>query len=112
MDKTYLGVLITIAFSVVGIVGDYFLKRASGETHAFKSLWFYVGISIYASTAIGWVFAMRYLKLATIGVVYAISTIVLLTAVGVVAFRESLSLYEIAGIAMAIGALVLLVRFA
>ena len=67
---------------------------------------------IYASTAFGWVFVMKHLKLATIGVVYSVSMILLLTAIGVVGFRESLSAYEIAGLVMAIGALVLLMRFA
>ena len=55
---------------------------------------------------------MRHLKLATIGVVYAVSMILLLTAIGSVAFRESLSGYEILGLAMAIGSLILLMRFA
>jgi small multidrug resistance pump len=112
MDKTYLGVLITIGFSITGIVGDYFLKRASGEVHSFRSIWFCIGFVIYASTAFGWVFAMKHLKLATIGVVYSMSTIVLLTLVGAIAFDEKLRIQEIVGIAMAIGALVLLMRFA
>ena len=55
---------------------------------------------------------MRHLKLATIGAVYSVSMILLITAIGVVGFRESLSGYEIAGLVMAIGALVLLMRFA
>jgi drug/metabolite transporter (DMT)-like permease len=55
---------------------------------------------------------MKHLKLATIGVVYSVSMIVLLTAIGIVGFRESLSAYEYVGIAMAIGSLVLLMRFA
>jgi multidrug transporter EmrE-like cation transporter len=38
--------------------------------------------------------------------------VVLLTAVGVGFFRESLNYYEIAGLVMAITALILLVRFA
>jgi small multidrug resistance pump len=112
MEKTTIAVLVTIAFSVVGVVGDYFLKLASGEPTWFKSKWFYVGFLIYASTAFGWVFVMKHLKLATIGVVYSVSMILLLTAIGVVGFRESLSAYEIAGLAMAIGSLVLLMRFA
>jgi multidrug transporter EmrE-like cation transporter len=37
--------------------------------------------------------------------------ILLLTAVGVILFMESLSAYEVAGIALAIASLVLLVRF-
>jgi drug/metabolite transporter (DMT)-like permease len=55
---------------------------------------------------------MKHLKLATIGVIYSVSMIVLLTAIGVVFFRESLSFYEIAGVLMAIGSLILLIRFA
>ena len=42
---------------------------------------------------------MRHLKLATIGVVYSVSMILLLTAIGVVVFRESLNAYEVAGLA-------------
>jgi len=112
MEKTTLAVLVTIGFSVVGVLGDYFLKLASGESSSLRSKWFYVGFAVYASTAFGWVFVMKHLKLATIGVVYSISMILLLTAVGVVGFRESLSAYEIVGLLMAIGSLVLLMRFA
>jgi drug/metabolite transporter (DMT)-like permease len=112
MDKSSWAVVVTIGFSIVGVIGDYFLKLASKEQQVFRSIWFYVGFVVYASTAIGWVFVMKHLKLATIGVVYSVSMILLLTALGVVMFRESLSYYEIAGLLMAIGSLVLLVRFA
>ena len=77
-----------------------------------RSRWFYLGFAVYASTAFGWVYVMRHLKLATIGVVYSISMILLLTAIGSLAFRETLSGYEVAGIVMAVASLVLLVRFA
>jgi multidrug transporter EmrE-like cation transporter len=43
---------------------------------------------------------------------YSVSVILLLTAVGVVLFRESLNYFELAGIVLAIAALVLLMRFA
>jgi small multidrug resistance pump len=88
------------------------LKLASEEAHSLRSPWFYVGFAVYASTAFGWVFVMKYLKLSTIGVIYSVSMILLLTAIGVVAFRESLNAYEIAGLLMAISALALLTRFA
>ena len=68
MEKTTLAIFVTIAFSAFGVLGDYFLKLASGESEWFKSKWFYVGFCIYASTAFGWVFVMQHLKLATIGV--------------------------------------------
>jgi small multidrug resistance pump len=110
MDKP-IAILVTIAFSVLGVIGDYFLKLASAKEHSLKSAEFYIGFVVYASTAFGWVFVMKHLKLATVGVVYCVSMVLLLAAIGVVGFKESLSGYEIAGIAMAIGSLILLVRF-
>ncbi len=111
MEKNTIAFVITILASLVGVLGDYFLKRASQSDASLKTVWFYLGFALYASTAVGWVFAMKYLKLATIGVVYSVSMIVLLTAIGVVLFHETLNYYEMAGIAMAIGSLVLLMRF-
>ena len=110
--KNCLPLLITVAFSVVGVVGDYLLKLASEQKAPLRSGWFYLGFAVYASTAFGWVYVMRHLKLATIGAVYSVSMIVLLTGVGVTAFRQPLNAYEVAGLAMAIGSLILLMRFA
>jgi small multidrug resistance pump len=112
MDTKTLAVVVTVAFSLVGVLGDYFLKLASQEENSLRTPWFYVGFTLYASTAFGWVFVMKHLKLGTISVLYSVSMVVLLTAVGVVIFRESLSYSEVAGLLMAIAALVLLVRFA
>ena len=112
MPKTTLAVVVTIVFSLVGVLGDYFLKLASESENTLKTKWFYVGFVVYASTAFGWVFVMKHLKLATIGVVYSVSMVLLLTATGVVFFHESLNYYEIAGLIMAVAALILLIRFA
>jgi drug/metabolite transporter (DMT)-like permease len=112
MGKNSLAIITTIAFSIVGVLGDYFLKLASENENALKTSWFYIGFGLYASTAFGWVFVMKYLKLATISVVYSISMVLLLTGVGIVFFRESLNYYEIGGLIMAIGSLILLMRFA
>src|SRR5262245_539187 len=83
MNSKTIAVVVTVAFSVVGVLGDYFLKRASSEEDSLRSPWFYLGFALYASTAFGWVFVMKHLKLATIGVLYSVSMVVLLTAVGV-----------------------------
>src|SRR5262245_23105063 len=112
MSKTTLAVVVTIAFSLIGVLGDYFLKLASTRARPLGSGWFYLGFALYASTAFGWVFVMRHLKLATIGVLYSVSMILLLTAIGVIFFRESLNRFEVAGIVLAIAALLLLMRFA
>jgi multidrug transporter EmrE-like cation transporter len=111
MDKTALAVIVTIAFSIIGVVGDYYLKLASAKDESLKSPAFYIGFVLYASTAFGWVFVMKHLKLATVGVVYSISMVLLLTTVGVVLFKESLNSYEIAGLMMAVASLLLLTRF-
>jgi small multidrug resistance pump len=107
-----LAVLVTIGFSVVGGIGDYFLKLASQHDTPLRSGWFYVGFAVYASTAFGWVFVMRHMKLAAVGVVYSISMIVLLTALGSIGFGESLGAREVAGLILAIASLYLLMRFA
>ena len=112
MGTSTIAVLVTIAFSVFGVVGDDFLKLASTHEQPLRTWSFYLGFALYASTAFGWVFVMTYLKLATIGVVYSVSMVLLLTVVGVVFFRESLNFLEIAGIVLAVASLVLLIRFA
>src|SRR6476469_6438722 len=112
MGKNSLAIITTIAFSMVGVLGDYFLKLASATENALKTKWFYIGFGLYASTAFGWVFVMKYLKLATISVLYSISMVLLLAGVGVVVFRESLNYSELAGIGLALASLVLLMRFA
>jgi small multidrug resistance pump len=109
--KLMLAILITVAFSIIGVVGDYFLKLASEQEQSLRSKWFYLGFVLYASTAFGWVFVMKHLKLATIGVVYSVSMVLLLTTVGVMMFKESLNYYEMAGLVMAVISLMLLTRF-
>jgi drug/metabolite transporter (DMT)-like permease len=110
MDAKTMAVLVTIGFSLVGVVGDTFLKHASDKEHSLKSAEFYIGFVIYASTAFGWVFVMKHLKLAQVGVIYCVSMVLLLTAIGTLRFKETLNGYEIAGIAMAVGSLVLLAK--
>ena len=112
MPKPTLAILVTIAFSLIGVLGDYFLKLASERAAPLRTGWFYLGLTLYASTAFGWVFVMRHLKLATISVLYSVSMVLLLTTLGVAVFKESLNYYEIAGIALAVASLVLLTRFA
>jgi small multidrug resistance pump len=110
--KNSLPLAVTVAFSAVGVIGDYLLKLASERENPLKSGTFYLGFAVYASTAFGWVYVMRHLKLATTGAVYSVSMILLLTAVGVAAFRQPLNAPEVVGLAMAVGSLVLLMRFA
>ena len=112
MGTKTIAMLVTFAFSVIGVLGDYFLKLASAREQPLRTTWFYLGFVLYASTAFGWVFVMGRLRLATISVLYSVSLMLLLTGIGVVLFRESLSYYEVIGIILAVASLVLLMRFA
>ena len=112
MSRHSMAILVTIGFSAVGVIGDYFLKLASQHVTPLRSVPFYVGFVVYASTAFGWVFVMKHLKLSTVGVVYSVSMIVLLMALGWIWFGESLGPREVAGLILAIASLYLLMRFA
>jgi len=111
MDRTTLAALVAAVMSAVGIIGDYFLKRASVAERPLATWPFLVGLVLYSSTAFAWVFLMRHLKLATIGVIYSVCMILLLTGMGVLCFGESLNRYEAVGIVLAIASVVLLARF-
>jgi small multidrug resistance pump len=111
MDHKTLAILVAVAMSCFGIFGDYFLKLASKEKNPLNTSSFIIGLVIYSTTAFAWAYVMRYLKLATIGVVYSVCMILLLTLMGVLFFEESLNRYEVVGIALAITSIVLLSRF-
>lgn len=111
VDRTTIMVLAAAVMSAVGIVGDYFLKRASGDSNPLATPTFLVGLALYSSTAFAWVFVMRHLKLATIGVIYSVCMILLLTAMGYFIFNETINRYEAVGIVFAIASIVLLSRF-
>jgi drug/metabolite transporter (DMT)-like permease len=111
MDKTTLAYIVAAVMSCVGIVGDYFLKHASNQPQPLTTRMFLAGLLFYSSTAFAWVFVMRYMKLATIGVVYSVCMILLLTGMGVLFFGEKLNRYEVTGIVLALASLVLLARF-
>jgi small multidrug resistance pump len=112
MSQSAFAILVTLLFSAIGVLGDSFLKLASEEAVPWRSGWFLVGFAVYASTAFGWVFVMQHLKLATIGVFYSVAMVVLLTTIGALFFGERISAVEALGIAMGIGSLVILSRFA
>ena len=112
MQPVTIAIVVTLGICLVTVVADYLLKRASDAEATLSSWWFLFGFVVYSSTAFGWVYVMRHLKFATLGAVYAISSILLLALVGVLFLGESLHWQEVAGIAMAVGSIILLARFA
>ena len=104
-------ILIVVAITLAGVVGDYFLKLAGSGSHYIELKWFFAGALIYASTSAGWFFIMKYMKLSTLGVVYAVTIVISLAIMGSLFFKESLSAYEIIGIFLGIISILLLGRF-
>jgi drug/metabolite transporter (DMT)-like permease len=111
MSHQTLAILATIGICIVSATADYSLKRASLLSSPASSPWFYFGLIIYGSTAFAWVYVMRHLQFATLGVVYASAMVVLLAGIGVFILHETLRWQEALGIVLAIASIILLSRF-
>ena len=110
MEKTTIVVFVVVLLSLVGVLGDFFLKLAGGSVNV-NLKWFFSGLIIYSSTAIGWFFVMRHIKLGTLGVVYGVSTILALSIIGIFFFKEPIEWYEVLGLILGLSSVMLLARF-
>ncbi len=105
------GIAIT-GFSVAtAIIADYFIKVASQKEASLLTWSFLIGASLYVLSAGGWLFAMKTMTLAQVGVVYSVVTILALTAMGVIWFEEVLGWREGLGIFFALLSVLLMSRF-
>src|SRR5262249_11391278 len=104
------GLALALILSGVGVAADAILQIASARGHPLLAGWFALGLALTAGFAIGWVFLMQTMKIATAGIIYAVASALLLVFIGVFFFEERLSASEVAGVAMALGAVVLLGR--
>ncbi len=111
MNK-FVPIIIAVFLSLVGVIGDFFIKLSGQGIKFMEIKWFVIGFLIYGLTAFGWFYVMKDIKLATLGVFYAVSTVIFLVIVGVFYFKESLNVYEIVGISLALISLIILGRFA
>ena len=82
---------VAISLSAVTVVADFFTKKASLFDPVWNK-WLLAGAVIYGLTAVGWVFTMRNAKLSTLGVIYGVSCIIMLTFISVYFFNEKLSM--------------------
>ena len=102
---------LVIGLAAVCCCADYFLKKASQLPSPFSSAPFWIGLVIYSLSAFGWVMALRWFKLSTIGAVYSVVLIVLLALIGVTVFSEKINGLEILGLLLACASIVILTRF-
>lgn len=100
-----------VALSIITVAADYFVKKASLSASVWNR-WLAVGAVIYGSTAIGWVFVMRGMKLSALGVVYGVCCIIFLTLTSLVVFHEKITLLGLVGVILGIVSILLLYKFA
>ncbi|TJZ93485.1 transporter [Paracoccus gahaiensis] len=89
------------------IGGDYLIKSATIHVAGMGSGLFLVAVALYALSAFGWFFLIRHHPLTWIAVTYSGATLILLTLLGVIVFDEDLGWRDIAAVAMALGAILL-----
>ncbi len=106
-----LDLLLIVGLSLLGALGDVFLKMA-GRTSPIRTDFLVLGAITYLLTVPGWFVVLERVRLSTVGAIYAISSVLILTLTGVLLFRERLSVTELVGIALAIAAVIALRRFA
>lgn len=90
------------------IAGDYFIKAASLNSQSLTSTKFFFGAALYALPAAGWFFLMKDHSLATIGIIYSCSNILILSALGYFLFKESITARDLSGIGLAIAAMLIM----
>ncbi len=105
------GIFVVVLISVVTALGDVCMKLAGNSGKFFDAKWFACGMLLYLVTGIGWFMAMRVLKLSSIGVIYGVSTVILLALIGVLFFDEKLHSMEVVAIILGLSSICLLVRF-
>jgi undecaprenyl phosphate-alpha-L-ara4N flippase subunit ArnF len=93
------------------IIGDTAIKIAADHGQPLGGRWLLVGCGLYVLSALMWFGAMHHVGLAQAGIAYSMLTLLALVLIGAVWFGEPLGLREAAGIACALLAMVLLIRF-
>ncbi len=104
-------VLMIVILACIGATGDFFIKLSGNGPKFIETKWFVIGALLYVSTAFGWFWVMKHIELSSLGVMYSLTTSLLLVAIGVFYFHEKLNAYEIAAILCALLSLILLSRF-
>lgn len=93
------------------IAADYFIKIASQKEAALMTPSFGMGAALYVVSACAWLYAMKIMTLAQVGVLYSVVTILALAAMGVFLFEESFTWRDAAGVFFALLAVAFMGRF-
>lgn len=101
---------ILLACTLATVMADFFVKIASDKPNGLTSPIFIIGVAFYGLPAVGWFFMMRSQSLAFIGVAYSASTTIILAALGVIVFKETINLRDALGIALATASVFLMAK--
>ena len=105
-------VIAVVFLAAVGVFADYYIKLSGEGPKYINYTYFFIGMAVYAMTAFGWFYAMKHMKLGTLGIFYSVTTSILLVIVGVLFFKEQLSVYNVIGIILGLASIILLAKFA
>jgi drug/metabolite transporter (DMT)-like permease len=94
--------LVLLPITLATIAGDYCVKMASGSQSQNSYFVLLAGACLYGISAIGWFVLMRTHSLATIGVLYSATTIIMLAALGHFVFKEPTSSTQLLGLLLAV----------
>lgn len=103
--------LAIIVLAIIETTGDALIKYAGSDSERYVLVgWLILGVLVYGLAATGWFFVFKHVKLGSIGMIYALTTIVSLTTFGVIFFNETYTKAEMLGMALGFVSLLLLAR--
>jgi undecaprenyl phosphate-alpha-L-ara4N flippase subunit ArnF len=108
MNPVIISLLAIVGLALVGVGGDTLLRLAGAGVKFIDWKFFILGLIVYASTAIGWFFALKYIKFSTVGVYYSLASLLFLIIIGHFYFKETLSPREIFGMVLGVASIILL----
>ena len=111
MLTTITGLFFSLLTSLLIIVADYSIKVAAEGTGHVTSRPMLLGIALYVISALLWFVTMRHIPLGQAAVAYSMFSLIGLFVLGVVGFGESAEWRDFVGIAMALAAMALMLRW-
>jgi multidrug transporter EmrE-like cation transporter len=96
----------------IAVIGDFFIKKATLAKGINEYVYMGIAIFFYALNAMAFYIIYKHMELSSIGVYYALFTIILFVITGVLFFGEVISKGEFAGIVLAVASIFLLAKFA
>lgn len=107
MDTKILFWAFTLLAAGLEIAGDIFFKKWTIEN---KPVLIWVGLAIYSIGALFWALSLKYEMLSKAISVFTILNLVIVVLVGVIFFKENISLVSKIGIVLGIISIVLIER--